>query len=251
VSVLSRAKFPLGTLAFLAAATTLRGQDNPERGLGFMRDIAYTEAQAKRGEATFIGTCSGCHAKSQFTDASFVRSWKGRSVFELLNLIRATMPVEQPGQLPPDQYADVVAYILRLNGAPAGDRELPVTPAADREPAGGEASPGVRSTANGVYSAAQAALGRDLYGAMCQGCHTPASHSGPAFTSAWAGRSVADLFDFILATMPQSEPGILTPQEGAQLVAYLLEMNGMPHGQGDLPADSEELKRIRIAAPLR
>jgi hypothetical protein len=35
------------------------------------------------------------------------------------------MPKEQPGTLEPEQYADVIAYLLKINGAPAGKKELP------------------------------------------------------------------------------------------------------------------------------
>jgi hypothetical protein len=35
------------------------------------------------------------------------------------------MPQDDPGSLTPAQYADVVAYILQINGVTPGDRELP------------------------------------------------------------------------------------------------------------------------------
>jgi hypothetical protein len=35
-----------------------------------------------------------------------------------------TMPEDNPGSLKPQQYADVVAYFLKLNGYPAGKTEL-------------------------------------------------------------------------------------------------------------------------------
>ncbi len=34
------------------------------------------------------------------------------------------MPDDAPGSLPPQQYVDVVTYILQLNGFPPGAREL-------------------------------------------------------------------------------------------------------------------------------
>ena len=36
------------------------------------------------------------------------------------------MPMDNPGSLPPQNYADVVAYFFRANGFPAGKDELPI-----------------------------------------------------------------------------------------------------------------------------
>ena len=46
-------------------------------------------------------------------------------MFDLLELIRTTMPNDNPGQLPARDYVDIVAYILNLNGYPQGEAELP------------------------------------------------------------------------------------------------------------------------------
>ena len=35
------------------------------------------------------------------------------------------MPEDAPGSLPPQQYVDIVAYILRMNGFEPGSTELP------------------------------------------------------------------------------------------------------------------------------
>ena len=105
-----------------------------------------------------------------------------------------------------------------------------------------------RSTSTGVYTAEQAARGRELYAGMCRSCHTPASHTGPVFAAAWGGRPLWDLFRYVIETMPKSDPGSLTAREYAGVVAYLLKINGMPDGKDELPADSLALKKIRIEA---
>jgi mono/diheme cytochrome c family protein len=103
-----------------------------------------------------------------------------------------------------------------------------------------------RSTLSGVFTAEQAARGQELYEVMCRSCHVPATHTGPAFSAAWQGRPLWDLFRFIRALMPKNDPGILTWRETTQVLAYLLRMNGMPSGGDELPADSTTLSRIRI-----
>jgi mono/diheme cytochrome c family protein len=110
-------------------------------------------------------------------------------------------------------------------------------------------SPAARSTMAGVYSAAQAGRGEETYMSICVACHPAGTYSTPAFKSTWVGRPLSDLFSLVSTTMPKIDPGGLTPQEYAQVIAYILKLNGVPAGKTDLPADAERLKRIRIEMP--
>ena len=103
-----------------------------------------------------------------------------------------------------------------------------------------------RSTRTGVYSAGQAVSGKALYAMHCVSCHTAISHTGPEFVTKWEGRPFWELFSFIRESMPKSEPGSLSPREYIAVLAYMLEMNGMPAGPIELPADSSGLAQIRI-----
>ena len=85
----------------------------------------YTMDQADRGEALFRSICSSCHTPSQFSGSVFLRAWNGTTAYDLFTLMRTTMPFDSPGQLRREQYAEVMAYFFRLNGLPAGPRELP------------------------------------------------------------------------------------------------------------------------------
>jgi mono/diheme cytochrome c family protein len=85
----------------------------------------FTEEQAERGRGAFRETCSECHYSSEFRGTRFEYEWKRRTVRDLFRTISRTMPEDAPGSLAPGQYADVVSYILQLNGLPAGSRELP------------------------------------------------------------------------------------------------------------------------------
>jgi mono/diheme cytochrome c family protein len=84
----------------------------------------FTEEQSSRGRAAFRATCAECHYSSEFRDAKFKFKWGRRTVAELYRDIVENMPDDAPGSLPPQQYVDVVTYILQLNGFPAGPREL-------------------------------------------------------------------------------------------------------------------------------
>jgi S-disulfanyl-L-cysteine oxidoreductase SoxD len=105
---------------------------------------------------------------------------------------------------------------------------------------------GARSTRSGVYSAEQAARGRDVYAGLCTGCHNAGSHVGELFRKQWDGRQVSDLFGYMREQMPKNDPGSLTRRQYSQVIAYLLSLNGMPVGREELPADSLALSRIRI-----
>jgi mono/diheme cytochrome c family protein len=80
----------------------------------------YTDAQATAGLAVFTKNCAECHEKKDVTSADFRSKWSGKTLFDLYELVRTTMPDSNPGALSRDEYAAAIAYILKLNGLPAG-----------------------------------------------------------------------------------------------------------------------------------
>ena len=90
----------------------------------------YTEEQAKRGEETYMNICVSCHTATEYKNKKFRTKWDGRSLSELFNLISEKMPDDAPGSLMPKEYAQALAYILRLNEAAPGKTELPAESAA-------------------------------------------------------------------------------------------------------------------------
>jgi mono/diheme cytochrome c family protein len=87
-------------------------------------DGVYTAAQADRGEALFKEVCASCHAPAEFTTDDFLKNHTGKPLHALYEIMADTMPMDNPGTLKPQQYADLVAYILELNMFPAGQEEL-------------------------------------------------------------------------------------------------------------------------------
>ena len=87
-------------------------------------DGVYTAAQADRGETLFTSTCVSCHNPKDFVGGDFLAKWEGKSLFDLFDTVKATMPMDSPGTLKPQEYADAVAYLLELNKFPAGSTEL-------------------------------------------------------------------------------------------------------------------------------
>jgi len=133
----------------------------------------------------------------------------------------------------------VVFAYAELSAVPASPR--PATPTAP--PAAVDT---VRTTMDGVYTAAQATKGADVFAAFCRSCHTPTVHTGGPFRAKWFGRPLDELFGYLRREMPKNEPGSMSDDEYALALAYLLRINGMPAGAESLAADSAALHRIRL-----
>jgi cytochrome c len=129
---------------------------------------------------------------------------------------------------------------------------------------------GPSSVVDGVYTVEQARRGRDQYRKRCVLCHldngqghaavpvipgesleregdaeAPAV-AGDAFQKKWNGRTAWELFGTMASTMPVGAPRGLTPQEYADLLAYLFELNKYPAGSQELAPARERLESITI-----
>jgi len=98
-------------------------------------DGVFTDVQADRGEREYGRTCSHCHGLSLEGDGArevptlvqdpFMRRWRGRTVQALFDTLVRSMPADDLGSLSPPTTADLIAYLLRANGAPSGHTPLP------------------------------------------------------------------------------------------------------------------------------
>src|SRR5436309_1129337 len=70
-------------------------------------------------------------------------------------------------------------------------------------------APFTRTTLSGIYTADEAKEGSTLYMGFCASCHAAVSHTGPEFRKKWAGRPLADLYDFMHTNMPKNDPASL------------------------------------------
>jgi S-disulfanyl-L-cysteine oxidoreductase SoxD len=109
---------------------------------------------------------------------------------------------------------------------------------------------------DGVYTAEQSARGKMLYAAQCASCHgARLDGSGQApplagadFKSDWNGQTADDLFEKMQTTMPATQPGSLSRQQNADILAFVLASNNFPAGQKELPSDAATLATIRFEA---
>ena len=96
-------------------------------------DSVYTAEQATRGQVSYNQTCARCHLNSlagadespALVGSTFLGNWNGLTVGALSERIRTTMPHDDPGTYGRQLVVDVVAYMLKMNGFPAGAVELP------------------------------------------------------------------------------------------------------------------------------
>ena len=109
-------------------------------------DGAYSQAQAQRGEAQYKQQCAVCHGDALEGDAQtergkqlyrvlpplsgdvFKGNWNGRPLSDLFDKVSKTMPRDDPGKVSHTDSADIIAFMLKFNGFPAGKAELPPDP---------------------------------------------------------------------------------------------------------------------------
>ena len=134
-------------------------------------------------------------------------------------------------------------FILAALTAPLGGELRAQAPAAES-----------RSVWDGVYTDEQAKRGEPVYQKECAACHGATLNGGEsappltggAFLANWNGLTMGDLFDRIRKTMPQSNPGRLTRQQDADILALVLSANKFPSGKAELYRQSEMLREIRF-----
>jgi cytochrome c len=125
-------------LVGLAAVTIAQDKDKDASAKRSVWDGVYTEAQANRGERQYGRACEQCHGANMAGDPveevpslvldSFMTEWNGRTVKDLFDTVKRSMPKDKPGSLGTGAYVDVVAYLLQANKFPSGARELDRNP---------------------------------------------------------------------------------------------------------------------------
>ena len=98
---------------------------------------------------------------------------------------------------------------------------------------------GSTTVLDGVYTPAQAARGETVYSTSCVGCHEGQDADGPeligkAFLDRWREDTLEPLFTFVSTTMPGNTPGSLAGDAYADVLAFILEANGLPAGKTEL-----------------
>jgi len=96
-------------------------------------DGVYSKEQAERGHTLYNAQCARCHGETlgggenspALVDDVFFTFWGGRTVGDLVEYTRTTMPSDGPGKISRRRCIDIAAFLLSTNGFPAGGQELP------------------------------------------------------------------------------------------------------------------------------
>jgi mono/diheme cytochrome c family protein len=113
-----------------------------------------------------------------------------------------------------------------------------------------------KSQWDGVYTDDQAKRGEPMYQQYCASCHGPdmtggemaPGLTGGEFSSNWNDLALGQLFDRIRTSMPQNNPGSLSRQQCADILAFILNKGNAPAGKTELPTENEALGAIKYVA---
>jgi mono/diheme cytochrome c family protein len=93
----------------------------------------YTDAQADQGASVYKAHCLSCHGEAltggeqvpALRGVTFGATWEGVPLSDLFERMRKTMPPGKSGVVNRQEYASILAYLLKMNGMPAGAAPLP------------------------------------------------------------------------------------------------------------------------------
>ena len=127
------------TAVVILTLSAAKGKDLPmwsaeraERPERTVWDSVYSAQQAVRGETLYVKGCARCHRASlsggdespPLAGGSFLGNWNGSTLSDLETRIRTTMPSDSVGIYDMKLVTDVMAFLLKSNGFPAGAVEL-------------------------------------------------------------------------------------------------------------------------------
>ena len=122
-------------------------------------------------------------------------------------------------------------------GAGASEAPAPVD-----SPSGATVESREPSTLDGIYTAAQAQRGRRVFENTCSVCHKTEDWQDGLFLARWEGESVYRFWFFIYETMPDDAPPYSLPREQvSDVLTYILQLNGLPSGDGELGSDDDSI----------
>jgi alcohol dehydrogenase (cytochrome c) len=112
-------------------------------------------------------------------------------------------------------------------------------------------APAGRSSLDGMFTTSQASRGEQRFTQACATCHKVEEQTGVSFRAKWGNATLGDLFTLISTTMPQGNPGSLTADDYASILAFYLRESGYPAGVTEVPADPAALTKMRVDASAR
>ena len=116
---------------------------------------------------------------------------------------------------------------------------------------GAPGGPAPVTEATGFFSQVQADRGARAFARTCRECHEVVDFRGADFEWQWRRRTAWNLFDRMVETMPEDDPGMLTDATYVDLIAYILSLNGYAMGRTELTATESALRVIPLGPGAR
>lgn len=117
-------KLLLVAAAVVVATSALGGVANSKSAGG----AYYTPAQAVAGQKAYNANCASCHGTNLEGVKAPALSGPGmagsQKVSDIYGFMVQQMPAGAPGSLSAVQYTTIMAYLLKKNGHPAGNKPL-------------------------------------------------------------------------------------------------------------------------------
>ena len=216
----------------------------------------------EQGQQIYQENCALCHQDSGVGDPPTFPALSGND--RLGDPVRIVRGIHQGGRLMPpfpDLTAEEISSVANyIRNAWANEFGSVSTEDVAAVLEGLEETGRMASVWDGVFTESQATRGQAVYPGACGICHgrrlngapeDPDMRSTPPlararFLRVWEGRSLATLFEYTRATMPEDNPNSLTDQEYVDVIAYMLTVGGMPTGDDELQPDPQSLARVVI-----
>jgi mono/diheme cytochrome c family protein len=97
------------------------------------------------------------------------------------------------------------------------------------------------TTADGIFTMAQAERGEELFRTTCSECHETVDWTEPGFRGRWEDESVFQLWYYISDRMPYDDPWSLDRQQVTDVLTYILQLNNLPAGDAELGTDDDTI----------
>ncbi len=144
--------------------------------------------------------------------------------------------------------------IVPIGGKGYGAGWLALGVSSDREVTSAPAAP--RATSAATVNLAQAQSGQTVYREKCAACHgenleggehAPAL-TGNTFWSQWDQQTMRALYGRIISTMPPDNPGSLAEGDVIDIVAHVLQRNGVSTGGAPI-GNANQLNTLKLERP--
>lgn len=97
------------------------------------------------------------------------------------------------------------------------------------------------TTADGIFTVAQAERGQQLFRGVCSECHDQEDWTEVGFRNRWQDQSVFQLWYYINDRMPYDDPWSLSRQQVTDVLTYILQLNDLPAGDAELATDDDSI----------